>query len=333
MRKLRVVQIGTEHDHAADAMRQMKSMPEVFDIAGFVRVEEKDTFFKKHPADYENVRELTLSEALADPTIEAAIIETEDCFLTEYAFLAAKHGWHVEMDKPGSQDHEAFVALSDYCEAHGLVFHLGYMYRYNPAFQKILKLKNDGTLGRILSVYAEMSCYHAEPKRKWLAGYKGGMTYFLGCHLIDAVLQLMGEPDEVIPMNSRSSPDYGEDIGLALLRYNGIPSTVKTLAAEAGGFIRREIVVVGEKGTAEIKPIEYYPFGDGRMQTDLYVSIVGEGGEKFRYTPEKETFPPYYRLEAMLSEFAACCAGEQKNPYSYDYEKKVHEILLKASGA
>jgi hypothetical protein len=34
----------------------------------------------------------------------------------------------------------------------------------------------------------------------------------------------------------------------------------------------------------------------------------------------------------MFNEFASIVRGEIENPYSYEYEKKMHDILLKACG-
>ncbi len=90
------------------------------------------------------------------------------------------------------------------------------MYRYNPA---VLKLKDDiqnGRLGKIYAVEAQMNCLHQPIKRQWLKNYPGGMLYFLGCHLIDIVYQIMGEPQSVIPLSVATGIDGvdGEDLCL-----------------------------------------------------------------------------------------------------------------------
>ena len=65
-----------------------------------------------------------------------------------------------------------------------------------------------------------MNCYHNVEIRRWLEGYEGGMMFFLGCHLIDLIYRIMGEPQEVIPMNCSTGVDgvTGQDYGMAVLK-------------------------------------------------------------------------------------------------------------------
>ena len=65
-----------------------------------------------------------------------------------------------------------------------------------------------GELGKIYYVEAQMNCIHNDEKRAWLKDYKGGMMNFLGCHLVDFILQVQGEPDKIIPYNSASERDF-----------------------------------------------------------------------------------------------------------------------------
>ena len=79
-----------------------------------------------------------------------------------------------------------------------------------------------GKYGDIYSVECHMSCYHKDEKRAWMANYKGGMMFFLGCHLIDLIYRIQGEPEEVIPLNTVTGIngiDRGEDYGFAVLKY------------------------------------------------------------------------------------------------------------------
>lgn len=149
------------------------------------------------------------------------------------------------MDKPGSESDEDFDGLIDLVKGKNLVFHMGYMYRYNPA---VVKLKEDiksGKLGEVYSVEAQMNCIHSVEKRKWLGNYPGGMLYFLGCHLIDLVYGICGMPQEVIPLSQPIGTDGvdADDFGMAVFKYKNGVSFVKSTAVEIGGFERRQLVV------------------------------------------------------------------------------------------
>jgi len=155
----------------------------------------------------------------------------------------------------------------------------------------------------------------------------GGMMFFLGCHLIDLIYQIQGEPTEIIPLNCSTGFDgvTGTDYGMVVYKYpNGI-SFAKTCACEYGGFMRRQLVICGEKGTIEIKPME----------------IILPGGQRTVYseTYDAEWFKPwnsceselYDRYDDMMRNFAEMVRGKE-NPYSYDYELGLYELLLRSCG-
>lgn len=100
----------------------------------------------------------------------------------------------MHMDKPGSASDADFDRLMDLVEEKQLPFQTGYMYRYNPAVVQVMEDYRAGRLGEIYSVEAQMNCLHTVEKRNWLGNYPGGMLYFLGCHLIDLIYAIQGEP-------------------------------------------------------------------------------------------------------------------------------------------
>ena len=333
MNKIKVVQIGDGHDHAHVALKCLLSLPEVFEVVGYVSTDDNDMAKRNRAFPwFKSAKCLTLDEAFSIPDLKGAVIETDDLLLSKYARLAIERGLHVHMDKPGGQDHKEFCEMVDFAKENGLVFHTGYMYRYNPAIKKTIEMVKNNELGEIYSIETQMSCYLDEGKRAWLKDFKGGMINFLGCHLIDAVLQMKGIPNEILPLSAVSRGDLGgEDVGLAVLKYDNCTAVIKSNGMETGGPLRRKMVVTGEKGTIEINPIEYPKSGYGTaIFTDMRVCLSKDDDWNIR--PEPTTFGPFDRYEEMFLEFSKIVNGEMENPYSYEYEKYLHEILLKACG-
>lgn len=334
MRKIKVAQLGTGHDHARDIARTLKGL-DCFDFIGFAEVPEDDLnlkeFTREGNADaYEGVPEYTVEELLNLPGLEAVFIEAEDRALTKYALLAAEKGLHIHMDKPGGVAQEEFDKLIDLVKAKNLILHLGYMYRYNPAVLELKKNIAAGKLGEIISVEAKMNLSHGVEKRSWLAAYPGGMLYFLGCHMIDLVYSILGEPEEVIPLNTVSGLKNvpAEDFGLAMLKYKNGVSFAQSSAVEIGGFNRRQLVVCGTKGTVEIRPLEHWEKSD-----TIYAPLTAQWREAFENEPEcTKTTEIFGRYNAMLEAFAKYVSGEATNPVSYEYERNLHKLLLKACG-
>lgn len=335
MRKLKVVQVGVGHDHAYGSIGSLKNNKNI-ELLGYVKFDNETEVFNKFVNRYADIQELTLEEVYAIKDLDAVFIETEDKYLTHYAYEFIKRGIAVQMDKPGSQDKQSFDRLFKLAKEKNIVLHTGYMYRYNPAIKRLIKAVRNGELGKILYIEAQMNCKHTLEKRKWLKDYKGGMMYFLGCHLVDLILTLQGVPNEIIPLSSSTNEDVGEDIGFAIFKYGKNCSYVKSTAVECGGYLRRQITVCGEKGTIEINPTETYcghnAWGDDMYKSIMYISLEKDGGSSWGFRANKTETEPYDRYEEMYEEFFQIVNGEIENPYSYDYEMLVHDILLRACG-
>ena len=273
---------------------------------------------------------MTLEEILNDKTIEAVTVETDEIHLTKYTQMAVDAGKHIHMEKPGSQDLASFERLIDSVKKGGKTFHVGYMYRYNEFLDAAVKDAKEGKFGEIFSVEAHMSRWDNKTTREWLGTFKGGMMFYLGCHLIDLVLRIQGIPDEVIPANA--STGIGgvdtEDISFAMFKYPHGVSVVRTTACEVGGFFRRQLVICGSKRTLEIKPIEGIENGLYTEQTD---KVMKNGNGSYGEVEHKRS-RPFNRYEKMLSAFAAMVRGEIENPYTPDYELELYKTLLKCCG-
>lgn len=333
MRKIRIAQIGINYiSHGKEVFETLSRFPALFEIVGYAIVEnERETCYKKLGC-FEGYRELSVEEILNDPTIEAVTVETDEIHLLKYALMAAEHGKHIHMEKPGSPCLADFERLVTLQKESGRVLHLGYMYRYNPMIEDLLSRVREGELGEIFSVEAQMSCRHPTKVRTLLSDFPGGMTFYLGCHLIDLVLQIQGAPTRILPLN-RSTGYEGvkaEDFGMAVLEYpNGI-SFIKTTACEIGGFARRQLVVSGTRGTVEIKPLECVVEGDGYALTTTETVYTDE--KSWHTKGETTDSEPYDRYARMMDRFAAMVRGEYENPYSYDYERMLFRTLLACCG-
>ena len=338
MKRIKIAQIGTGHDHAFSPIPTFKKLSDIFEFVGYCTVPEDEYNIPQfgnqaHKWAIGDAKQLTLDEILNYPDLDAVCIETEDRALTKYAIMAAEKGLHIQMDKPGGVDDAEFDRLIDIVEKKKLVFHMAYMYRYNPA---VIKLKEDikaGKLGDIIATEGEMDCRHALPKRNWLKAYPGGMLYFLGCHMVDLVYSIMGDPEEIIPLSCSSGLEGtdAKDFGMAVFKYKNGVSVAKSTAVEDGGYERRHLLVVGTKGTVELRPIE-----TGAESTEIFNAQKTTVRENFSeaFTSKAECYETeaFGRFDGMFRAFADYINGVRSNPYTYEYERKLHKILLKACG-
>lgn len=331
MKKIRVAQIGTSiNSHGNQIWESITTQKDLFEVVGYAFPEnEREKFPMQMPA-FEGYREMTVEEILSDPTIEAVVVETEEIYLTKYAQMVADAGKHLHMEKPGGLDLSAFETLVETLRAKGLVFSTGYMYRFNPAVKESLEKIRRGELGEIYSVEVHMDCKHTPEIREWLANFPGGMMFFLGCHLVDLIYQIQGEPQEILPLNCSTGIGdiHTEDYGMVVFKYPNGVSFAKTCDNECGGFMRRQLVVCGEKGTIEVKPLEYGSHGE--MYTD-FAECYDASGKNWSTPWKTGKTDAYHRYDPMIRNFAELVRGKE-NPYSYDYELNLYKLVLKSCG-
>ena len=339
MKRIRVAQIGVNrYSHSTEIFNTMKSMPDLFEIVGYAIVEDERETCADKLTTFKGYREMTVEEILSDPTIDAVTVETDEIHLLKYARMVAEAGKHMHMEKPGSQSVADFEALTDTVKANGTVLHIGYMYRYNPMISDLLSRAEAGELGEIHSIEAHMSRLDRAPCREWLGSFKGGMMFYLGCHLVDLIYLLQGEPTRVIPINKSTGLDdiHSEDFGFAALEYPNGVSFVRMSGTETGGFDRRQLVICTDQRTVEVKPLEISVPKEERlpgMVAPLYTECI----ERFKNTEGKVSTkytrsPDFGRYDAMMKSFAAMVRGEKKNPFTCDYELNLFKLIMKCCG-
>lgn len=328
---MKVVQIGLGHDHATQIFDSMLRQKDIFDVVGFAVPESEEIDFVERITKYRDelkIPKLTVEEALSSQDLEGAVIETEEVNLTRYALMAAEKGLHIHMDKPGGIGLKNFERLIQKVTEKKLAFSLGYMYRFNPKIQEALDKIKNGNIGEVYCVEAHMDCIHTPQKRQWLEHFPGGMMFYLGCHLVDLIFRIQGEPQRVLPLNCATGFDgvSAKDYAMAIFQYPRGISFVKSCANEYGGFLRRQLVICGSKGTIEINPLEI--FVDDSQYTLMKETISADW-----HLPGKETKTERYnRYDSMMKNYYDIACTEKGNLYTYEYELTLYKLLLSACG-
>lgn len=329
MEPLRIIQVGTAPMvHSAHAAVALRGLPETFRLVGLV---EENPEFRRRAASisaFAGLPFFSWEEALRLRP-DAFVIETDEYQLVASAIRSLEAGFPTYMDKPGSEDQPQFRRMCRLAAEKHLVLSLGYMFRHNPAVLRALEMKRQGLLGEIFSVEAQMSCCNDAGYHRTLPRFRGGMMYYLGCHMIDMMVHFCGFPEEVIPLNTRTLSCGVDcvDYGFCAYRYPNGVSFVKTCASEINGVNRRSIVINGTRGSFEIRPIEI-PLGDGRDDTCARVTLDNSHPYTDGSTPL--TFPPHRRYDGLFLSFARYVRKEESNPYTPEYEEKLHDLILRS---
>ncbi len=323
MQKIKIGQIGIGHNHAASLMAAARKRPDLFEIIGFC--EDNEQVLKERGGLAQYARLTRISEHELLNKCDAVLVETGVPYLTKTAQRCIDAGKHIHMDKPASGTLEEYKKLLDDAERKKLTVQLGYMYRYNPAVKKALELARNGTLGEITMINAEMSTYHSKQYKEWLSGFKGGIMYILGSHLVDIAVYLLGEPDRLTTFLKHTGFDGIDfaDNDLAVLEYGNALVRIFVSSVEVNGWGRRQLVISGTKGCIDIKPIEnitHATFSTPEIATDPYEDMKG--------ILNISDIPKDSRYDEMIDDFYHYILGEKENPFSYRHEYLVQKVLM-----
>ena len=322
--RIKVGQIGTRHAHASGQIHTLRALSDLYDFVGYVEPDKARHRQIAETAPYRGARRLTEKELFATPGLQVIAVETEVCDLLSTAQRCIDAGFHIHLDKPAGESLEQLEKLHRTAEEKSLTIQMGYMFRYNPAFQFLFRAVRNGWLGDLFEVHGVMSKKVPEARRRQLARYAGGSMFELGCHLIDPLFHLLGVPENVVSYNRQTiKGDPLFDNTLAVFEYPRATATIRSSVVEVNGGRRRQFTVCGTKGTIEIKPLEpaaltltlEKPVGDFKAGTQTVVLPKSEG-----------------RYHGCWRDFAQVIHGKKQLPFTHQHDLAVQKAVLTASG-
>ncbi len=333
--RIKIGQIGTGHEHASAKMDTFRKFSDLYEVVGIV---EPDPELQKSRASHGSYRDLpwmSEEQLLNTKDLQAVAVEvdSDDERIMDIAGRCIDAGMHIHLDKPGGESFSKFKMVLDEAKRRDLSVQLGYMYRNNLAVQFCRTAVQQGWLGQVFEVHCVMSKFSDVNYRKYLSQFRGGTMFIYACHMIDLVVGLLGKPDRIVPFMRQTRPDAGEmcDNGLVVLEYPKTTATIRTASLEVEGFKRRQLVVCGDEGTIDIRPLETY--GTNPLQPLKLQLALSKARDAYTEGYQEVAFPDVPgRYDDQLIEFARIIRGEIENPYPLEHELIVQECLLQACG-
>lgn len=336
MKKLKIAQIGVCHEHASGKMHTLRNfLSDTYEIVGVVN----DSATSGTPRfgdsvnlePYKGLNWMTEEEVLNYPGLDAVAVEVPNNDLVPVAIRCMERNLAMHMDKPGGEDLELFRKLRCGCAERNLPFQMGYMFRDNPAMQLCLKAVRDGWLGDVFEIQASMSHnYGGAAYQDYIGQFRGGIMFNLGCHFIDFFVAMMGRPQKITPF-LKSAPGFPDRIKnncVTIFEYPHASATIRACSMEVDGLNSRRLKICGTKGSFELCPLERF---DG-IPLEMTM-ILKEGNPHYSAGAHTLNFGVVRdRYEAQLAELAKIIRGEMKNPYTYEHDYLVQEVVLAASG-
>lgn len=315
--------LGLGHAHAIDIVKVLRASAD-FTLVGICEPDEAmRARYADNPA-LQGLPWLSQDELLGNPDIKMVAVESNVTRLLAFGRAVVDAGKHLHMDKPAGTELSAFRGLLDSAERQKLLVQMGYMFRYNPGFDFVRKMVAEGALGHVHSIQASMSTYLSPEKRAGINIHPGGAMLELGCHLIDMIVLILGDPKTVTPFirHDTDIDDTLADNTLAVLEYDRAMATVEVSAREPHAGGGRRFKVVGSKGSITLEPLEA-----PRARLALQEAF----GEYKAGVTEIE-FPDLDRHVLDLADLAAGIRGERPFAYTYAHDYTVQRTVLRASG-
>lgn len=331
---LKIIQIGTTHEHATGKYNSLKLLTGTYELLGYVDdldIMDTPRYNTTLHDTYGYGKRFTLEEALSYPGLDAVTVEVPNLELVNIGMMCAGKGIAMHLDKPAGENVEDYAKLLALCKEKNVPLQMGYMYRGNPALCYVRDLIRNKVIGEVFDVSMDMNHgYGNAVYDEYIAKFKGGLMFNLGCHLIDFVLSAMGEPVKITPFVSSIPGHPAEEVNnmLAVLQYANAFVKLTACSGDAGITQHRRWTFAGTNGYINISPPERFDGQNVIVELFLKKDAGGlpGGNHLLKFPPQRD------RYTEQLMELAQIIRKEKENPYSYEHDLAVHKVTLAASG-
>ena len=193
------------------------------------------------------------------PDIEAIDVCTFPDFHLQPLELAAKHGKHVQVEKPIATNLATARQMIEAAASAGVVFGVVSQHRFDDASQFLSAAISAGRLGRLLQCDAYVKwhrsdAYYSRPIKGSWATEGGGALINQAIHQVDLLRWFAGPVRDIAAMWQIGATHKieSEDVVSALLKYeSGATGVIQAATSFWPGYPER-IELHGSKGTAVI---------------------------------------------------------------------------------
>ncbi|WP_244492404.1 Gfo/Idh/MocA family protein [Aureimonas sp. AU22] len=270
----------------------------------------------------------SLEAILDDPSIPAVLILTPPSTHLDLVRRASAAGKHILLEKPLEIDGGRSRDLVEAAERADVRLGVVLQNRFRPSIEEAARLLMDGALGEVVSVSVRLSNwrpqgYYDEAGRGTRARDGGGVLLTQGIHTLDAMIALVGLPEEVagFAATSRAHRMETEDVAHAAMRFaSGALGAVSVTTAAFPGF-PDAIDLFGTSGSLRVDSSGVDVFlADGRQwRTEDGTTGTGTGSDPMAFSSQNH--------ERLLADFLDSIAEARSPRVSGREALKVHALI------
>lgn len=257
---IRMVQLGIDHPHAASYRQTLALFPDRIQVVGFLAREGDTTVID---APFAEVPVFTsLDDLLNGVQFDAAQVMVRENEMGEVMLRLAEAGIHLWAEKPVARRAADLAPVAEVIRAKNLVFTSGFQARFYPPTRFAQALVRDGLLGPLTFAQMTTTTTTAALRRPdGPLGYLfdpevsgGGIFHWLGCHMVDLLLAILGEtPSTITAVTARN--------GVAEIPVEDVAAV--TLGFPGGGVASLSYGYLLPTGEAS-------PFGDDQPESAIH---------------------------------------------------------------
>lgn len=252
--------------------------------------------------------------------VDAVSLCTPHHLHASQALTAIEAGKHVLLEKPLANTEQECQQIIRRAEKKGTVLMLAYVVRYLPALRKLKEVVDSGVYGQPINISCWVEGMLPPVPGTWFASKEklgGGVLFSHGCHYIDILIWLMGNPTHVAAMGTRNGTEWMEGEG-----------TSHSIMTFENGALGHLVVSWGMKhkeppAKLHIHTTDALIILGNRMST---VEVVTDEGRKVLHEPdETETNTPrvLYEVEHFID-----CIRTGKTPETDGHEgMRSHQAI------
>lgn len=177
--------------------------------------------------------------------IDAVYIASPNETHAEYVRRSLMAGKHVLCEKPMTFTYDEALELYTFAKLHGLRLMEGIRAAYLPAFQQILAVAKNGSIGRVVSVDSTFTRLPMVGSREQCDFRYSGAFLEYGCYGMLPVFKILGTEYEDVEIKSILG-ENGIDIFTEI--YFQYKDALATAKAGAGVKAEGELIIAGTKG-------------------------------------------------------------------------------------
>jgi UDP-N-acetyl-2-amino-2-deoxyglucuronate dehydrogenase len=226
-----MVQFGVEHPHAEAYRGTLALLADRIEVVGFLaRVDDPRT---EVPGPFAGVPVFhSLDDLLNGVRFDAAQVMLRNDEMGPILATLANEGVHLWAEKPVARRAADLLPAARAIAEQGLVFTSGYQSRFYPTTRAVRRLVESGMLGPLTFAHMITTTTTARVRRPdGPLGYLfdrevsgGGIFHWLGCHMVDLLLHLVGERPVSVTAQTATVGETRiavEDVASAVLTFPG----------------------------------------------------------------------------------------------------------------